>query len=146
MAEATVKSGQVEGGLIHTCKVKLRWSDFDRFGHVNNASYIELAHEARAKFAADGFGDNVFEELPAVYIRRLEVDYLRPILPDTELVEIETQVTYVGRTSFATTQRVKDRFGKPCCVIICTQVFIDLGTGMPRPIRDDEKAILLRGK
>ena len=146
MAEATVKSGQVEGGLIHTCKVKLRWLDFDRFGHVNNASYIELAHEARAKFAADGFGDNVFEELPAVYIRRLEVDYLRPILPDTELVEIETQVTYVGRTSFATTQRVKDRFGKPCCVIICTQVFIDLGTGMPRPIRDDEKAILLRGK
>ncbi|WJZ03439.1 acyl-CoA thioesterase [Corynebacterium freiburgense] len=146
MAEATVKSGQVEGGLIHTSKVKLRWSDFDRFGHVNNAAYIELAHEARAKFAADGFGSGELEELPAVFIRHLEVDYLRPILPDTEVVEVDTQVTYVGKTSFATTQRVKDRFGKPCCVIICTQVLIDMATGMPRPIRNDEKAILLRGK
>ena len=32
---------------IHTYYIPVRWSDFDRYGHIMNANYVEIAQEAR---------------------------------------------------------------------------------------------------
>lgn len=127
----------------HITTVDLRWSDFDRFGHVNNAAFIEIAQEARLAFAEDQFRERGYE-IPAVFVRHLEVDYLRAILPDTTKVVVETLVTRLGNTSFTTRQEVKDRTGRVCCVVECVQVTVDLQTATPRSISKVERKVLSR--
>lgn len=125
----------------HRTEVPLRWSDFDRFGHLNNVSYIELAQEARLQFAQDTFVA-AGKPIPAVFVRGIEADYLRPILPDTTKVTVDTIVSHIGTTSFTTTQTVLDRHGKACAVIRCVQVAVDLKTSRPRAIAHEELAVL----
>lgn len=127
----------------HVAEVDLRWSDFDRFGHVNNAAYIEIAQEARLTFAEDQFRERGYE-IPAVFVRHLEVDYLRAILPDTTKVVVETLVTKIGNTSFTSRQEVKDRNGRVCCVVECVQVAVNIQTAAPRSITKVERKVLTR--
>lgn len=125
---------------LHTAEVELRWSDFDRFGHVNNAAFIEIAQEARLAFAEDQFRERGYE-IPAVFVRHLEVDYLRAILPDTTTAVVETVVTHLGNTSFTTRQEVKDRTGRVCCVVECVQVTVNIQTAAPRAISKTERKL-----
>lgn len=128
---------------FHSAEVDLRWSDFDRFGHVNNAAYIEIAQEARLSFAEDQFRERGYE-IPAVFVRHLVVDYLRAILPDTTKVVVETTVTKIGNTSFSTRQEVKDRNNRVCVVVECVQVAVNIQTAAPRSLSKVERKVLTR--
>ena len=127
---------------IHVHQVHLRWGDFDRNGHVTNSAYIEIAQEARIAFAreflyADGMEFTAF-------VRRIEADYIRPVLPNTSAVTVETYVSRIGNTSFTTHQDVKDEQGRVCCSIECIQVTVDMATASPRAITQKEIGILTR--
>lgn len=128
-------------GNTHTTLVPCRWSDFDRFGHVTNAAYIELAQEARVQWSNDYFLA-AGHDIPAVFVRKLEVDYLRPILPATSAVEVETVVTSIGSTSFVTRQDVYDGEHHLCATVTATQVAVDLQTARPREINAQERKVL----
>ncbi|WP_025253402.1 acyl-CoA thioesterase [Corynebacterium vitaeruminis] len=132
-----------ENRNVHITKVPCRWSDFDRFGHITNPAYIELAQEARQIMAHEEFVERGVEAAP-VFVRKIEVDYLRPIMPDTFAVIVETQVVEVGRTSFTTRQEIKDLNGTTCAIVEAVQVVIDLKTARPRAINDAELKILTR--
>lgn len=126
---------------VHTHRVPVRWSDFDRYGHLMNANYIELAQEARLIFAQD----RIYPTLPkfAAYVRKLEVDYQAPIVPQgNPEVVVETSVTNIGNTSFTTLQEIYDCSGVLACTIECVQVAVDLNTGTRRSLTDEEKEIL----
>lgn len=125
---------------IHVHTIPVRWSDFDRYGHVTNSAYVELAQEARLAFAEKFFYSEGHEFV--VFVRRLEVDYVRPILPNTNAVTVETQVVNVGNTSFTTRQEIKDAQGKTCAVVECVQVTVDTATTSPREITKKEIGIL----
>ena len=125
---------------IHVHEIPLRWGDFDRYGHVTNSAYIELAQEARLAFAQDNFYSQGHEFV--VFVRRIEADYVRPLLPNTTKVAVETQVANVGTTSFTTRQEIKDGQGRTCCVIECVQVTVDTQTTSPRAITQKEIGIL----
>ncbi|MFV8381938.1 acyl-CoA thioesterase [Corynebacterium hindlerae] len=128
-------------GPVHTTKIPVRWGDFDRFGHINNASYIEIAQEARAVFAMEEFVERG-HSMPAAFVRSMKIDYLSAIMPDTMEVMVETQVVRIGRTSFTTVQQLKDRHGALACVVECVQITVDLKTGKPRPIEEFERKVL----
>lgn len=132
-----------ETSNVHKAKVAVRWSDFDRFGHITNAAYVELAQEARLVFANDEFRDRGYE-IPAVFVRKLEAEYLRPVLPNTTEVIVESQVTEIGTTSFTTRQEVKDFDGNVCCVITVVQVAVNPMTARPRDIEAFEKKVLTK--
>lgn len=125
----------------HISQVYLRWSDFDRFGHLNNISYIEIAQEARFSHGRDLFGEHNLEVPPSV-IRHIEASYTHPLLPDTVEAIVETTVTHIGNTSFSTRQIIRDRKGNECATITASQVVIDLKTGRPRPLTEAEHAVL----
>lgn len=125
--------------LTHEFAVEVRWDDFDRYGHVNNAVYIEYAQEARLAFASDFFG--AASSLP-VFVRHVEADYNRPILPDTTSVRVKTEVVKVGNTSFTTRQDIMDRHGSVCCVVTSVLVVVDVQTSTPRAITQQELGIL----
>ncbi|AZA14150.1 acyl-CoA thioesterase [Corynebacterium choanae] len=129
----------------HTTDVAVRWSDFDRFGHLNNGAYIELAQEARNIFAIEEFLGRGLE-VPAVFLRTLEVDYRKPILPDTTAVTVSTTVTHVGKTSFTTRQEIADRDGVHCATVTCVQIAVDVKTASPRAITASELRVLAPGR
>lgn len=130
--------------FIHESHIPLRWGDYDRFGHINNAAYIELAQEARIRWSNDEFGAEG-HEIPPVFVRKIEVDYLRPLTPGAIEVRIDTVVTNIGRSSFTTRQNVYDPAGHVCATVHTVQVAIDLPTARPRQITERELKVLTRG-
>lgn len=136
MAEQDISSN------VHVHTLPIRWNDFDRYGHVTNSAYIIFAQEARLEFAKKFFEAQGHEFV--VFVRRIDADYMRPILPNTTEVTIETQVVHFGTTSFTTRQEIKDAQGKVCCVVECVQVAIDTTTTSPREITAKEIGILSR--
>lgn len=80
--------------------IPLRFSDFDRFGHVNHARVISLCEDHRIamfreldRVTGEEWADNGF------VVARIEADYRRPILPETEAVIVSHTVEAVGRSS-----------------------------------------------
>ncbi|MDY5786292.1 MULTISPECIES: acyl-CoA thioesterase [unclassified Corynebacterium] len=137
----TESSAPHTSNLTDEVTLPVRWSDFDRFGHVNNTAYLEFAQEARIVFSNAHFGGSA--GLP-VFVRRVEADYSRPILPDTTEVTVRTEVTHVGNTSFTTRQDVLDRHGRVCCTVTSVLVVVDTATASPRAITKHEMGILTR--
>lgn len=140
MADQAVRDSQELADNVHVHNIPLRWNDFDRYGHVTNSAYIELAQEARLAFAQENFYSRGHEFV--VFVRHLEADYLRPLLPNTVTATVETQVVRVGNTSFTTRQEIKDAKGRVCCAIECVQVTVDNATTSPREITTKEIGIL----
>lgn len=129
---------------VHTTTIPLRWGDFDRFGHVTNTAYIELAQEARMVWARERF-DAEGHDIPHVFVRKLEVEYLRPILPTAGEVLITTDVTHVGTTSFTTLQEVLAG-GEVAARVTSVAVAVDLRTASPRAITAKEAKVLMPGR
>ena len=120
--------------------IALRWNDFDRYGHLNNCAYLDIAQEARIRFTKEQFENNGREF--GVFVRRAEVDFLRPVMPDSLEVEVVSTVVEIGNTSFKTVQEIKDRQGRVCGIVTCVLVAVDLSTASPREITQQERGIL----
>ncbi|GAB3947458.1 acyl-CoA thioesterase [Corynebacterium tapiri] len=124
----------------HTTTIPVRWSDFDRFGHVMNANYVEFAQEARLVFAQEHFYSKGVEF--NVFVRSINADFRLPVGPDTTEVTVHTDVSEVGTTSFVTRQEILDRQGRIACVVECAQVVMDLETMRPRPLTEQEVELI----
>ncbi|WP_018117748.1 acyl-CoA thioesterase [Corynebacterium mastitidis] len=133
-------------GRTHQAYVELRWSDFDRFGHMNNAQYVEIVQESRVQFSLDNFVARGLP-MPMFVVRHLEADYRIPLVPGpSKKVLVESTVVKVGTTSFTTRQEIKDDQGRTACVIDCVQVALDGETLKPREITEEEARILTQGQ
>ena len=90
---------------VYSCRV--RWSDVDVYGHVNNVKYFEYVQEARVSFmhelAEIPFGGS----LPWV-IARQDVEYKRPMLFRSEPYDIHSTVTRIGTSSYDLTADIMD--------------------------------------
>jgi len=77
-----------------TVRVPLRWGDMDAFGHVNNATTVQLLEQARVSgwFAEE-------REVVDVVVARNLVEYLAPIPYSEEPIEVEMWVARVGGSS-----------------------------------------------
>ncbi len=129
---------------VHSISVPVRWSDFDRDGRLLNSAYIELAQEARRRFVAEQF--SAISQDFSVVLRRLEVDYQRPVLPDSSSVRVETAITDVTSMSFTTHHILKDCSGAVCAVVDCVQTALDTTSYEPRFITQQEKLVLTQRK
>ena len=123
--------------------ITLRWNDFDRYDHLNNCKFLDISQEARIAFLRENFADR--DQEFGVFVRHVDIDYLRPVMADTTAVEVETTVTEIGNTSFKTRQDLKDRQGRVCGVVNTVLVAVDLTTAAPREITQGERGILNAG-
>lgn len=110
--------------------VAVRWSDFDQYGHVNNTAFLEYAQQARVDFAVRvlGGGEGSGSGFPASVVRRMEIDYVRAILPDTREVVVDTEIIAFGRTSYTLRQSISDEHGHVTAVLETVIVMFDLET------------------
>ena len=93
------------GRHVYQCRV--RFSDVDVYGHVNNVKYFEYYQEARLAFLTS-MGRAEQEGRFAVVVARVNVDYKRPILFRTEPYAVESWVDRVGHSSFGLKAEIKD--------------------------------------
>ena len=114
-------------------KQYVRWGDLDAFGHVNNATYLIYAQEARFAWF------KMFE----MVVARAEVDFIAPIYTGDIYIDVEIWVNKIGNSSFGVTYEIKN--GQELLARIKTvQVTVSLETKKSRPINDAERDFLTK--
>lgn len=125
----------------HVYQCRVRFSDVDVYGHVNNVKYFEYFQEARLAFFL-GLGRAEDHDAFAVVVARVDVDYKRPILFRSEPYTIESWVSRVGNSSFVISGEIKDG-DTVLSRADATLVTFDVGSQSARPMRADERERLL---
>ena len=126
----------------HQMPAQLRFSDVDRFGHVNNSVYFALFDMCKTKYFLDVIGPSVFDRL-AIVIANVNADFLAPIYYPDEIV-IQTSVIGMGNKSFTLFQRALNvRTQEVKCE--CQTIMVVFDTEESRSVRmpDEWKAKII---
>jgi acyl-CoA thioester hydrolase len=144
---AAAQGATRDADKAHRYSCRVRWSDVDSYGHVNNVKYFEYFQEARIAFLSHlmhgGTGDDgdAGDADRRVVVARIDVDYRRPILFRTEPFEILTWVVRVGRSSYDLEAEIRDGeevLSRARAVIVA----FDQATQRSRPLTDAERGQL----
>ena len=126
---------------MHTFEFYTRFSDIDRFQHVNNVRFVGYLEDARTAMM---FVDPVKRGLPPVggcVVHRHEVDYLRPLPFRTEPVRMLTTVRDVTAVTFTLEHELVDdeeRYMRAATVLAA----YDVEHARPRRLSPAERAYL----
>jgi acyl-CoA thioester hydrolase len=138
---------------------RLRWSDLDAYGHVNNAEMLRLLEEARIQAfwvtddadpgdKAVGSSTAVLDASPGAdtltLIARQEVEYLLPIAYTRNPLDIQLWLGRLGGASLEVCYEVCSPVGVEPVALYAraatTIVLVDSTTMKPRRINDHERA------
>jgi len=114
-------------------KQYVRWGDLDAFGHVNNATYLVYAQEARYAWS----------KMIEMVVARAEVDFLAPIYEGDIYLDIEIWVNKIGTSSFGVTYEMKNG-DELVAVVKSVQVTVSMETKKSRPLNDAERDFLTK--
>lgn len=135
--------------------IKLRWSDLDAYGHVNNAEMLRIFEEAR--IAAFWVGDDgaegdhsmaILDGRPGAdtvtIIARQEIEYLLPIPYLRAPLDIQLWLGRIGGSSLEICYEVWSPVGSEPRTLYAkaatTVVLLDAATQRPRRVSDAERA------
>ncbi|MGK2286033.1 acyl-CoA thioesterase [Pedomonas sp. V897] len=121
----------------HFTQERVRFSDTDMVGHVNNTAYAVYCESGRVDFAS-GLGDRLKGR--GIVMARIAINMLaETFFPGT--VEVGTGVLRVGRTSYTLGQGL---FVGDTCVATAegVVVVIDKESRKPVPVPDEVRAFL----
>jgi acyl-CoA thioester hydrolase len=119
--------------MKYQSKQYVRWGDLDAFGHVNNATYLVYAQEARYEWS----------KMLEMVVARAEVDFIAPIYVGDIYIDIEIWVNKIGNSSFGLTYVMKN--GDELLASVKTvQVTVSMDTKKSRPITDAEREFLTK--
>jgi acyl-CoA thioester hydrolase len=118
---------------------KIRFSDTDMIGHVNNVAFAALLESGRTAYAHA----HLFPHMPdgsVVVMARVEIDYRRE-LHWPAAVDIGSRVVSIGRSSYVIGQGI---FRGEICITTgrTTLVLIDRLTRRAAPLPDAYRAVL----
>ncbi|HYP44154.1 MAG TPA: thioesterase family protein [Propionibacteriaceae bacterium] len=89
----------------HGYPLKVRWSDLDSYGHVNNVKFFDYIQEARIAFTVEVLG---WAEDDVWLVVRQDLDYLKPMDFSLQPYEVATVVTAIGNKSFRLAAEIRD--------------------------------------
>ncbi|MBI1919914.1 MAG: tol-pal system-associated acyl-CoA thioesterase [Geobacter sp.] len=89
-------------------QIRVYYEDTDAGGVVYHANYLGFFERARTEFLREkGLSVKELHEEGSIFpVVRLEIDYRAPAVLD-DLLNIETEIVEVGRTSFTLGQRAR---------------------------------------
>ena len=113
-----------EHSFHHRMPAQLRFSDVDRFGHVNNSVYFSLFDMCKTHYFNDVVGTDIFDRMAPVVVH-IEANFISPVFFPDEIV-IDTAVTHIGNKSFTLLQRaLNERTGEVKCYSETVMVMMD---------------------
>ena len=120
--------------------MRVRWSDLDAYGHVNNAMIFDYIQEGRITFTAAPLrGMSEVDPDPDYlwFLVRQDVWYLHPVVFRMEPYRVRTGIARMGRTSVTFSSQVDDpTTGTVCARAAAVAVFAD-SKGKPQPLAED---------
>jgi acyl-CoA thioester hydrolase len=136
--------------------IRLRWSDLDAYGHVNNAEMLRLLEEARiqAFWVTDEAGGSAVGASTAVLdgrpgaatltlIARQEIEYLAPVPYLRQPVDVRLWLGKLGGASLEVCYEVWTPESVEPAVQFArastTIVLVDAASGRPRKMNDVER-------
>ena len=106
---------------------QLRFSDVDRFGHVNNSVYFSLFDMCKTRYFNDVVGTDIFDRMAPVVVH-IEANFISPVYFPDEIV-IDTSIVKIGNKSFTLMQRaVNKRTDEVKCYCETVMVMMDTVT------------------
>jgi len=116
---------------------RLRFRDYDAFGHVYHAEYLTLLDEVRTGF----FREALAMRDPSGYVvAHLEIDYLSPLTRDDDAVRGVFEMQRVGTSSLTLGEALHARDGRVVARGRSVVVVRDVVGGRSRPLDDAERA------
>ncbi|GAB6123768.1 acyl-CoA thioesterase [Dysgonomonas termitidis] len=120
----------------HTLPLQIRFNDVDKFGHVNNAVYLNFYDTAKTDYFSS-VCPNVDWEKEAIIVVYLEVMFKSQIF-STDNIAVRTAVTAIGTKSFDLRQILIDTETEEVkCVCNSTMVTYDLASKNTMPLKDE---------
>lgn len=122
--------------------VRVRFSDVDIFGHVNNVKYFEFFQEARISAMSDLFTSVAAGGDEAVVTAQMDVEYKRPILFRPEPYDSYSWISRVGRSSYDISAEIRDGdelLARSRCVLVA----FDPRTQRATQPREEHRQLLL---
>ncbi len=116
---------------VFTTTHRLRFSDTDKLGHVNNAVFAVMLEQGRAELL-DVAGLPIGTQAQAVVIVRMELDFVAEMTWPGD-VRIETWVSRLGGRSFQMQQRLISA-GALCGQAVTVMVVMDRAARRAVPI------------
>jgi acyl-CoA thioester hydrolase len=95
----------------HRFPIRVRWSDLDSYGHVNNVKFYDYAQEARLALMSDalGFPSEPIDGGGEVWaIARQDLEYARPLDFRLQPYEVRTGVVTAGTRSITLSIELAD--------------------------------------
>ncbi len=130
--------------MRYSGKAHVRWDDLDAFGHVNNATYLTYAQEARSDFFwFQRVREGSTPILSDMVVGRAEVDFIKPIYEGSFDLQVDMWVTNIGNSSFAMEYELISKNGLHARVK-SVQVAVSHETKKSRPLTDAERDFLLQ--
>jgi acyl-CoA thioester hydrolase len=128
--------------MHYLSKVHVRWDDLDAFGHVNNASYLTYAQEARSNFTWYSRKAAGLEPLLAsMVVARAEVDFIEPIYDGGFELDVAIWVAKIGNSSFELAYEFSSAHGLHARALT-VQVAVSMETKKSRPLSQEEREFL----
>jgi len=122
-----------------TTQIKVRGYHEDRFGHVNNARYLEFLEEARWAHLEERGLDTAFFKAHGIFpvVVRLSISYRRPASAG-DVLHVSADVASAGRRKIVIAQQAYFASSDEVCVEAeLTVVFLDEETGRPVPLSNE---------
>jgi acyl-CoA thioester hydrolase len=132
--------------------IKLRWSDLDAYGHVNNAAMLTLLEESRISvfwhgdLKVDGVADTAAAGADTLtLIGRQEVEYLAPIPYGRDPLDVQLWIGRMGGASLDVCYEVCSPAGADPHVVFARAtssiVLVDAATMRPRRMTEREREV-----
>ena len=122
----------------HRIPVQLRFSDIDKFGHVNNSVYFSLFDMCKTKYLLEVVGEHVFDTM-GIVVANINANFLAPIYYQDEIA-VQTSITRLGNKSFTLLQRaINTRTKEVKCECLTIMVTFDLIKNQSIPIPENFK-------
>jgi len=120
-----------------TTTIKVRGYHEDRFGHVNNARYLEFLEEGRWDYLDERGPQDGFQALGVFpVVAHLAISYRRPTSAGDRLT-ITTKVATTGSRKIVMVQTIhQEQSEKLCCEAEITIVLVDANTGRPAVLNE----------
>lgn len=120
----------------HRMPAQLRFSDVDRFGHVNNSVYFSLFDMCKTRYFHDVVGTDIFDRMAPVVVH-IEANFISPVFFPDEIV-IDTSIVKMGNKSFTLLQRaLNERTDEVKCY--CETVMVMMDTATNQSVEIDEE-------
>ncbi len=117
--------------IVYRTSHRIRFSDLDPYDHVSTANYATYFVDHRMAALAENVGWDLakLRSLPfMMFVRRLEIDFLRPARGDQEIVVTSFVKSFEGSDALIECAML-DAGGKPLARCLMSVAHVDRATG-----------------